>query len=146
MNPLHPSNSATQTQAETLILQALNLKSGLELVSAKRFPVANRHVQIDGYDEENGVLCEIVARQGALKSAQRDKVASDILKMILVEKLAGVPMRKIICFASTDASAAFTKKSWLALSAQTFGIEIETVKLDAPTVLAIEAAQTMQHR
>jgi len=82
----HASDSSEQQTAESYMLEELGRKLSLTLQSSKLKLTTGNSVQIDGLNEEKQVLCEIYARIGKLKSAQSDKVASDFLKMLYVEK------------------------------------------------------------
>jgi hypothetical protein len=106
-------------------------------------------VQLDGIDEKNQVVCEIYARIGRLKGSQPDKVASDLLKLCLIEQLRGSAWRKILCFASPEAAKIVLGKSWLAAAAKHFGVEVHVVALpenERELLLAAQARQIMVNK
>lgn len=101
-------------------------------------------VQIDGLDEANRVACEVYAHVGRLKGAQPDKVASDILKLSLVEARLGGTWRKIYCFADELAAKRLNGKSWLAAAALQHGVRVMVADLDPKQMSELRAAQTRQ--
>jgi len=138
------SNSYEQQTAESYILDILNKDEELNLKS-KRLALSNgASVQLDGFDEEKGVICEIYARIGKLKGSQPDKVASDFLKMLLVEKDRKRSLKKVFCFASLEASSYLSGKAWLAYAARDYDIEIKTVKIPEEVEEFIKRAQKRQ--
>lgn len=145
----HASNSREQQIAEIYILQALNNnkdnnKDGYNLESTKLKLSSGSTVQLDGFDKDKQVICEIYARVGKLKGGQPDKVASDFLKMLLVEKELNKSFTKIFCFASEEASSYIEGKSWLGLVAKKFDIIIKTIELPAKIKEKIKRAQNRQ--
>ena len=129
MKVRHNSNSLEQSGAEHQLLTGLNDKFTLSLQPKSLLLKCGATVELDGYDPVNCVLCEIYTHIGPLKGSQPDKVASDILKMLLVEKELGGIWRKIYCFADQSATHKLRGDSWLACVAKQFGIEPEVVDL-----------------
>ncbi|MDX1796606.1 MAG: hypothetical protein R3219_07755 [Hydrogenovibrio sp.] len=141
---MHVSNSREQQYAESFILKQLNLDEGYNLIPSKVSLPCGSLVQIDGYDQEKKVLCEVYARIGKLKGSQPDKLASDFLKMLFIEKEIGELHTKIFCFVSDDAKAYLTGKSWLGAAAKKFGITIKTIPLPPHLQESIKDAQLRQ--
>ena len=141
---LHLSSSREQSKAETVILSEINRLHGLSLKPI-RFSFSDRlKVQIDGLDEKNSVLCEIYARVGKLKGGQPDKIASDLLKMALVEKLTDRAWRKIMCFCDESAAITLKGRSWLAAAVAHFAVEVIVVEIPDKTREALLMAQKRQ--
>ncbi len=140
----HFSTSSEQQSAEGFILETLNKTEGFKLQSSKVTLPSGCSVQLDGFDSDNRAVCEIYARIGKLKGSQPDKLASDFLKMQLVEKEFGYSFTKIFCFASDEARSYVKGKSWLAQAAKEFGIIIKTVSLPPEIELNIKNAQSRQ--
>lgn len=84
-NP-HPSDSSAQQQAELIIIQLLNAQENLSLKKHVAF-LDNIQFQFDGYSDSPPILCVIYSCICNLKPAQCNKVAKDMLKMLLMEKL-----------------------------------------------------------
>ncbi len=76
--------------------KTLNKQEGLDLRPTKLKLDKNTEVWLDGYDERNSAICEIYAHIGKLKGSQPDKIASDFLKMILVQKCKKISLKKNI--------------------------------------------------
>ncbi len=142
----HASDSSEQRKAEEIIVQRLSREIGIKL-EPKILQLANdTNVQLDGYSKEEKILCEVYAHIGKLKGAQPDKVASDMLKMLLIEKTEGGIWQKYLCFASGEASSKFIdkSKSWLAYAVKEFNIKIFIFELDPDIRKGIIDAQGRQ--
>lgn len=143
---MHASNSTEQQQIESVVLATLNQQLGLNLAPRRLSLSETTIVQLDGLDEENQAACEIYSRLGRLKGSQPDKVASDLLKLNLVEEALGGRWRKILCFASEEAARVVQGKSWLAAAAACFRVEVRLVTLaeaERELLLAAQARQVM---
>jgi hypothetical protein len=141
---MKPSSSLEQQSVEGYILDELNKQERLKLESKKLQLSDGISVQLDGFDEEKDAVCEIYAHIGKLKGSQPDKVASDFLKMLLVEKYRERKMRKYFCFVSEEAASKVKGNSWLASVAKNFGIEIKVIELPEDKKSEILEAQERQ--
>lgn len=140
----HASDSTEQQTAESYMLKELSNKLGMKLQSKKlQLPTGNT-VQIDGLNEKNKVLCEIYARIGKLKGSQPDKVASDFLKMLFVEKTFESKWSKHFCFASNEAASLVQGKSWIAMMAKEMEITIHVIEPDSNITNSLVDAQNRQ--
>jgi len=99
----HPSDSKEQRESEKIILEIINESEKLKLKPTKLI-IDGISFNLDGYSERPSVLCEIYSHIGRLKPAQKYKVANDILKMLLIEKMKKKVFRKILVFADEKAS------------------------------------------
>ena len=82
-------------------------------------------------DKETGkVIGEIFAHIGKPKKAQDNKIANDILKMLLLEKISGRKYRKIIAVCDEDEKKKLQGTSALSESIRQFGIEILYIPID----------------
>lgn len=142
---MHKSDSLEQRTAEDLVRDWLSaeLKAPLSH-GAVTLQNSNCSVQIDGYNEEAKVACEIYCRVGALKGSQPDKIASDILKLMLVEKDKGGTWTKIICFVDEEAANVLNKKSWLSEIARQTGVQCRIAPIEEAAKQKILAAQGRQ--
>ncbi|HNP52533.1 MAG TPA: hypothetical protein PKJ85_12175 [Nitrosomonas nitrosa] len=146
---MHASSSTEQQHVEAVILAALNDELALALAPTRLALNGKASVQLDGVDERNRVACEIYARLGRLKGSQPDKVASDLLKLNLVEQVRGGTWRKILCFASSEAAKVVQGKSWLAAATAHFRVEVRVVPLpeaERQLLLAAQARQVMVNK
>lgn len=101
-------------------------------------------VQIDGINKEHRILCEVYSRIGTLKGSQPDKLASDMLKLVLAERQLGGSWRKVLCLADPFAAKPLQGRSWLAAAARTMGFEIVVVPLSPELRASIVIAQVRQ--
>lgn len=141
---MNKSRSDEQLSAERHILDALNLKHGLSLRPKKLDLGGGVVVVLDGVDENRRVLCEIYARVGRLKGAPPDKLASDILKMELVERKLGMRFRKMVAFCDSGAAASLNSRSWLSAAAASLGVDVEVMVVPSNVREEIVAAQKRQ--
>ena len=140
----HPSDSSAQRKAEQELIQGLSTRIQVQL-KAEHLNVGSRvPIQIDGFSLEHRVLAEAFARIGDLKPAQTQKVLSDILKMLFIEKFQGGSWRKILVFADDITARTIKSSSWVAKAVTAFGIEVEIVSLSKPTRENILQAQELQ--
>ncbi len=100
---------------------------------------------MDGFDEEKKIICEIYARIGTLKPGQKQKVASDFLKMLLVEKTKNCQLDKYFIFVDEEAAKQVEGKSWLSCAAKNFCINIEVIELSEKQKKSLEIAQKRQN-
>ena len=101
-------------------------------------------MQPDFYSEEQLIVGEIFAHIGKPKKAQDNKVANDILKMLLLEKITGKQYRKIVVVCDTTEKKKLEGKSVLAESIRQFGIEILYIEIDTNMKQQIMDAQELQ--
>lgn len=121
----------------------------IPLSSSKVSLPTGNTVQIDAFNGEKKILCEIYARIGKLKGSQPDKVASDFLKMLFVEKMLGGTWDKHFCFASKEAATIVEGNSWLASVVSSMGIDIHVYPLPeeiAENVLNAQDRQKMVNK
>jgi len=140
----HASDSTEQISAEQHLLGKLKDKINVSLESAKIKLPSGVVIQFDGYNEKEKILCEVYARIGALKGSQPDKVASDILKMLLVEKELNQKFEKHYCFSSEEAAKKLIGNSWLGATAKRFNVKIHVFELPIEMTETIKKAQERQ--
>ena len=139
----HASDSAAQRAAEPFILDALAKRLAVTLEKKRVSLPGGSHVDLDGASADEQVLVEIYARQGALKAAQVKKVATDVLKLIVL-KQHRPEARCVLAFASEEAAQTVRGKKWLAEAVRDFAISVEVVELPADIRQAVIVAQTRQ--
>jgi len=140
----HPSDSDAQRHAEVASLRELEKRLG--------FPVAGERVElgdgyfanVDGINRDRRFICEIYSRIGKLQAAQVEKVASDILKLGVLERALGGTWRKAMCFADETAANVLRNRSWLAKASKDLGVEVIVLSLPDSVRKAVLAAQTRQ--
>lgn len=140
----HPSDSSAQRSAEDALISLLSTKLGFSVLSASLTLESGCSVKVDGINREHRFLCEVYCRIGKLKPAQLHKVASDILKLSMLERALGGSWRKAICFADEDAASALRNRSWLAVAAKEVNVEVVVLALPAAARAAVLSAQECQ--
>ena len=102
------------------------------------------YIQPDFYSEESKIIGEIFAHIGKPKKAQDNKIANDILKMLLLEKITGKQYRKIIVVCDLSEKKKLEGQSVLAESIRQFGIEILYIEISEDIRNQILNAQELQ--
>ena len=147
MDNLHKSSSHIQAKAEEVIFSQIEKLFNIRFEKNKKLYLADNaftYMQPDFYSEEQLIVGEIFAHIGKPKKAQDNKVANDILKMLLLEKITGKQYRKIIVVCDTTEKKKLEGKSVLAESIRQFGIEILYVEIDTNMKQQIMDAQELQ--
>ena len=122
------SKSDVQVEIEAIMLKKIQKELYDDtIVKPERLPIGTSgtvYICPDFYSEENNIIGEIHAHVGRLKGAQPDKIASDVLKMLLFEKEQGIEYKKYIAVCDWDEYKQLSGKSALAESIRAFGIEL----------------------
>lgn len=139
----HFSHSGVQLAAERVILQTLSERLGRRLAPRVMALPGGARVQVDGAAEDDSILVEVFARQGALKGGQQKKVAQDALKLVTLGRTYP-DARLVLAFADYDAAAYATAGTWVAEALTAWGIEVVVVEVDEFLRSEIRAAQTRQ--
>lgn len=98
----------------------------------------------DFYSEADGIIGEIHTHPGKLKPAQSDKVAADVLKMIMFEKDCGKELKKYLIVCSEEEQIQLTGSSNLAEAIRLFGIEVLYMPLTAAEIEKLKQAVERQ--
>ena len=143
----HKSSAHVQTQAEEVIFHKVEKQLNIKLEKNRKIYLVDNaftYMQPDLYSEENLVVGEIFAHIGKPKKAQDNKIANDILKMLLLEKTTGNQYRKIIVVCDLSEKKKLEGKSILAESIRRFDIEIMYIEIDEEIKQQIIEAQERQ--
>ena len=147
MSDTAKSSSVEQMQAEDIIFALTEKMLGVILEKNKKIFLADNaftYMQPDFYSEEHCIVGEIFAHIGKPKKAQDNKIANDILKMLLLERTTGVQYRKILAVCDVAEKKKLEGQSVLAESIRQFGVEVMYIEIDAETQKQILAAQELQ--
>jgi hypothetical protein len=98
----------------------------------------------DFYSETECIIGEIFAHLGTPKKAQDNKIANDILKMLLLEKVKGKTYRKILVVCDEEERKKLVGESALAESIRQFGVEVYRAEITEETRRKLETAQKRQ--
>jgi hypothetical protein len=143
----HLSDSKAQMIAEKLIIEGLETYLGISSGSlqTKRIMLDDVvSVEIDGYSNEYRIMVEVFARIGKLAPAHYEKLASDLLKLKLVEDILKVPHKKYIAVCGEDVERYLCGSSWKALAVKYYGFEIVRIELSLDDREMILNAQQRQ--
>lgn len=141
------SSSIEQMQAEDIIFALTEKILGTSLEKNKKIYLADNvftYIQPDFYSDERLIIGEIFAHIGKPKKAQDNKIANDILKMLLLEKITGQHYRKVIVVCDAAEKKKLEGLSALAESIRQFGVEILMVDIDADLRTRLIEAQDRQ--
>ena len=133
MDNTYKSSSLEQQEAENQIFQMVEELLGVKLENNKKIFLADNaftYIQPDFYSESELIVGEIFAHIGKPKKAQDNKIANDVLKMLLLEKITGKKFRKIIVVCDEEEQKKLQGLSALAESIRQFGIEIIRIEID----------------
>ena len=147
------SDSMAQREAEKVALSLVAAELGLaHIETQKRFPIGPAAAIVDAFaeSEDEVVLLEVNARVGSgMKTATKNKVLKDTLKMLLIERTnaaewQGKRVRKLLVFLDPIARESFGPKSWTNQAWDAFGIETHICAIPDSHRVALIAAQALQ--
>lgn len=147
MSNLHKSSAHVQMQAEEVLFHKVEDLLNVKLDKNKKIFMADNaftYIQPDFYSEQDCIIGEIFAHIGKPKKAQDNKIANDILKMLLLEKKKGKQYHKIIVVCDEEEQKKLQGLSVLAESIRQFDIEIVYIELDENMRNQILEAQELQ--
>lgn len=140
-------DSQVQREAESVLLSALSASISVPLAPARLHLPDGTYVDCDGVSKDPSVLAEVWAHIGPPKSAQRNKVLADALKLAHVSSVLGGQHRKILCFSDDEAAKPFqSRRSWYAGALRTLDIQVHVVDLPNEWRQRVVAAQARQYR
>ena len=139
------SNSMEQTEAEKYIFSEIQKELGVSLYKNPKVPiVGNTYIQPDFYSDEHRIIGEIFAHCGNLKVGQKHKIANDILKMLLLEKVTGYRFVKVFVVCDEEVYHSLQGYSALAESFTQFDIKLKYIELDEANRKNVLLAQKRQ--
>jgi len=139
-------DSVEQRTAEPLLIAALGERLGIDLAKYRfRLPFGG-WLEIDGMCESPLVLCEAWAHLGRPKSAQKNKVMTDAVKLMFAAGLCSGSPRMVLLFADEQAASHFKSRSWMAQVLQANRVEVHVVNLPENVKRGILLAQKRQFR
>lgn len=141
------SSSIEQQEAEDIIFSHVENILMMKLQKNEKIFLKDNsftYIQPDFYSESECVVGEIFAHVGKPKKAQDNKIANDILKMLLLEKICRKKYRKIIVVCDKEEEKKLRGSSALAESIRQFEIEVMVVDIDKVLKNKIVATQKRQ--
>ncbi|MGN0106586.1 MAG: hypothetical protein ACI4A5_02665 [Hominilimicola sp.] len=147
MQDTYKSNSLEQQEAGHILFMAVQKWLNTELLETPKISLADNtftYMQPDFYSESASVVGEIFTHIGKPKKAQDNKIANDILKMLLLEKIRCKKYRKIIVVCDESEENKLKGTSVLAECIRQFDIEIKKIDIDTEIQNKIIKAQERQ--
>ncbi len=136
-------NSDEQRKAEEWMINEFFNRHKVKL-SKRKFNLENGSwIELDGYCESPSTLCEAWSHIGTPKSAQKDKVMTDALKLIYLNMHIKENSKLYLLFADNEAAAHFKGKTWMA---QCLNIIVEIIELPPELREEVKSAQKRQYR
>jgi len=134
-----PAESIAQQLAEQSIRAELEKEVGF-ILRKERFLLGDgRELEVDAANKDKLFFAEICTRLGKLQPAHLEKVASDILKLLFIERTLDVQCNKALCFANATWKTYFQGRSWIAAAAASYDVRIVVVGLPEEILLQIFA-------
>jgi hypothetical protein len=138
------SDSTKQREVEEIVLDMISKKYSIELEQGIK-EIKGFKFQIDVINEEKGFIGEIYAGIDEIKPGQKKKIATDILKLITIEKLLGKQCEKHIFLVSDKiADKLKSDKSWLSKAVELYQINIELLVLEPEILKDLREAKEKQ--
>lgn len=141
-----PGSSVEQQEAEDIMIDLLGKSLGVSLVKKGFRLPAGGWLEIDGYCESPRILREAWAHIGIPKSAQKNKVTADAMKLLFAASLNPGEHRLILAFADDAAANHFRGNSWIAEALKAKCIETVVVELPSGLRQRVLLAQKRQFR
>ena len=127
------SSSIEQVQAEERLFALVERKLDAKFEKNPKLFLSDNaftYIQPDFYSHKERIIGEIFSHVGKPKKAQDNKIANDILKMLLFEKVAGKKYRKIIVVCDEAELKKLRGLSALGESIRQFEIELLYIPID----------------
>ncbi len=141
------SSSMEQQIAKKIIFQKVNEWLGIELMEKEKILVGETFMQPDFYSKSERVIGQIFTHIGKTNRGQDNRIANDILKMLLLEKLEGKTYRKIIVVCDENKKKELLNgKTILAQCINQFNIEVEIINIENELRDTLLIAQKRQRR
>lgn len=141
-----PGESSEQKEAEGWLVKQLSKKLGIKLDKRRLRLDGGSWVELDGLCEFPLVLCEAWAHVGSPKSAQKNKVMADALRLLFANELFDTVGRRILIFGDKQAASHFQGKSWMAQCLKRNNITVEIIELPPELKTKVLVAQKRQYR
>ena len=141
------SSSIEQVLAEEKIFTLVEKSLNVSLEKNPKLYLSNNeytYIQPDFYSEVEPIVGEIFAHIGNPKPAQNHKIANDILKMLLLEKITKQQYRKILVVCDEAEYKTLCGRSALAESIRQFDIEVLFIEVDGAMKTQLLEAQQRQ--
>ncbi|PWB98235.1 hypothetical protein [Homoserinimonas hongtaonis] len=120
---LAPHRVAEVSTAEGAMLHALSRRFSLDIRPRTIELADGTRTEVEGADASGSIIVQLVANTGVFKSPHRNKVHSDMFKLVWLRSCVLVGARAVLCVSPT-ASQAFSRGGWSTAAASALGIEV----------------------
>ncbi|MEE8472062.1 MAG: helix-turn-helix domain-containing protein [Dehalococcoidia bacterium] len=141
-----PGISKEQQEAEKWLIDRLSEQLGVCLEKKRRELFEKSWLELDGYSKNPFIACEAWAHVGPPKSAQKNKVMADALKLLYVKDFFKENGRCILLFGDEKAASHFKHNSWNAKCLESLGIEVKIISFTNEWKNRVLKAQKRQKR
>jgi hypothetical protein len=139
-------DSFEQREAEKVAIRLLGEQLGVAL-APRRLPLpGGGRIELDGASDQPPTLVEVWAHQGPPKAAQKAKVMTDAMRLLLAARVLLTDPRLILALTDRAAAAHFIGRSWMAQALRELGIDVLVVELPDAVRQALLRAQVRQYR
>lgn len=142
-------DSKSYAAAEVELIAAANTKLGARMKPQKlALSDGAATVQVDGIDTAHDppVIAEAFAGQGEVKAGQNRKLATDILKLVLLLSDRAEGYEAYLVHANPLVAKHLARASWLKAAMERFNIKELQVELSVATNAAIKSAHHAESR
>ena len=141
-----PGISQEQQEAEKWLIDRLSKQLGVCLAKKRLYPIGRSWLELDGYSKNPLIVCEAWAHVGLPKSAQKNKVMADALKLLYVKDCLKENGRCILLFGDEEAASHFQHNSWNAKCLESHSIEVKIIRFTPEWKNRVLKAQERQRR
>jgi hypothetical protein len=138
--------AASKKAAEGVAMKLLGERLGVHL-APRRVPLeGGGRLELDGACENPPILVEAWAHQGAPKAAQKAKIMTDAMRLLLASRTLRTEPKLILLLTDRESGSALMGRSWMAQALRELAIGVEVVELPEEVKEAVLRAQTRQYR
>ena len=141
-----PRESKEQQDAEKWLITNFSKKTGVVLAKRRVYLDDRKWVEVDGFSASPPSLCEAWAHIGPPKSAQKNKVMADALKLLFVDSFLGTNSKRTLLLCDGEAARPFQGVGWRGLCLARYGITVEIIEVPLEIRTKVIAAQKRQYR
>jgi hypothetical protein len=129
-----------------MLVDLLAKRLGTALVKKRISLPDGGWLEADGASDSPRIICEAWAHIGSAKSAQKQKVMTDALKLVFVGQLLPPETRKILVVGDTEAVHHLRGRGWMAQALRASNVEVIVVDLPKDVRERLREAQRRQFR
>ena len=140
----HKSDSTEQLEAEGVLFQLTEQWLGTKLQPNPHIMMGSTYMEPDFYSESEGIIGEIFAHFGKPRKPQNNKIANDMLRILLAERKMKKSFRKILVVCDETEENYLNGDNLIAQEIREFGFEVKRFELPVELKIKVMAAQRRQ--